>query len=57
MASSDTPRKHFESFAQVELAIGRGVGDVEAGRGRPAEDVFADLRVRYASKKPQQEAS
>jgi len=44
-------------LASLDAAIERGVADIEAGRVRPAEEVFADLKARYASKAPKHQAS
>lgn len=35
---------------RVDEGIARGLEDVRAGRTRPAEEVFAELRAKYASK-------
>ena len=35
---------------RVDEGLARGLEDVKAGRTRPAEEVFAELRARYASK-------
>lgn len=34
-------------LARLNAALDRGLEDVAAGRTRPAEDVFADLRAKY----------
>ncbi len=44
-------------LASLDAAIERGLADIEAGRVRPAEDVFADLKARYAGKEPTHRAS
>lgn len=36
--------------ASVDAAIERGLADIEAGRVHAAEDVFAELKARYAGK-------
>lgn len=39
-------------LAQLDRALERGLADVRAGRTRPAEEVFAELRKRFNGKKP-----
>lgn len=34
-------------FAALDAALARGLADAEAGRARPAEQVFDELRARY----------
>lgn len=34
-------------LAALDAALARGLADVEAGRVRPAEDVFAELKEKY----------
>jgi len=36
-------------LAALDLAIERGVADIEAGRVHAAEDVFDELKARYGS--------
>ena len=31
----------------LDEALARGLADAEAGRGRPADEVFRDLRLKY----------
>lgn len=40
----DEREKHL---AMLDAALARGVADAEAGRVRPADDVFNDLKARY----------
>jgi antitoxin ParD1/3/4 len=35
------------ALARLDAALARGIADMEAGRGRPAEEVFAELRAKY----------
>ncbi|MFI4934313.1 MAG: type II toxin-antitoxin system ParD family antitoxin [Caulobacterales bacterium] len=35
----------------LDVMIAAGIADAEAGRVRPAEDVFAELKARYAPKR------
>jgi antitoxin ParD1/3/4 len=35
------------ALAELYAAIDEGIADVEAGRTRPAEEVFAELRAKY----------
>ncbi len=35
-------------LAVLDAAIERGIADAQAGRVHPAEDVFAELRAKYA---------
>ncbi|MBB3148280.1 antitoxin ParD1/3/4 [Phyllobacterium trifolii] len=35
-------------LAALDAALARGLADVEAGRIRPLEDVFDELKTRYA---------
>ena len=35
------------ALRRLDAALARGLADVEAGRTRPAEEVFAELRARY----------
>lgn len=41
-------------LAALDAAVAQGLADVEAGRTKPAKEVFARLRARYhvASRKP-----
>ena len=34
-------------LAELDKALARGLADVKAGRVRPAEEVFAELKARY----------
>lgn len=36
-----------EEQAEVHEAIRQGLADIKAGRGRPAEDVMAELQQKY----------
>lgn len=36
-------------LATLDAALARGIADVEAGRIRPAEEVFARLEAKYAT--------
>lgn len=36
-------------FAEFEASLRQGIDDIDAGLGRPAEAVFADLEARYAA--------
>ena len=35
------------ALARLDAAPARGIADADAGRFRPAEDVFAELRAKY----------
>jgi antitoxin ParD1/3/4 len=35
------------ALARLDAALARGIADMEAGLGRPAEEVFAELRAKY----------
>lgn len=35
------------ALAQLDAALDQGLADVRAGRTRPAEEVFAELRTKY----------
>ena len=35
------------ALARLDAALARGIADMEAGRGLPAEEVFAELRAKY----------
>ncbi len=35
------------ALARLHAALERGLADIEAGRTRPAEQVFAELRAKY----------
>lgn len=35
------------ALAELYAAINQGIEDVKAGRTRPAEEVFAELRAKY----------
>ena len=35
------------ALARLDAALARGIADADAGRFRPAEDVFAELRAKY----------
>jgi antitoxin ParD1/3/4 len=37
------------ALAELYAALDEGISDIEAGRSRPAEEVFAELRKRFAS--------
>jgi antitoxin ParD1/3/4 len=37
------------ALAEFYAALEEGIADIEAGRTRPAEEVFADLRKRFAA--------
>ena len=41
----DEREKRLEA---LDAALARGLADVEAGRVRPAKDVFDELKARYA---------
>ena len=34
-------------LAELNASLDRGIADMKAGRGRPAEEVFADLHAKY----------
>jgi antitoxin ParD1/3/4 len=36
-----------KQLAKLDAALARGLADVEAGRVRPASEVFAELKARY----------
>jgi antitoxin ParD1/3/4 len=38
------------ALARIDAALAEGLADVRAGRTRPAEEVFAELRAKYARK-------
>jgi antitoxin ParD1/3/4 len=42
--------EHEKRLAQLDRALERGLADVKAGRTRPAEEVFAELRKRFSGK-------
>jgi antitoxin ParD1/3/4 len=35
------------ALRRLDAALARGIADADAGRVRPAEEVFAELRARY----------
>ena len=35
------------ALARIDAALAEGLADVRAGRTRPAEEVFAELRAKY----------
>lgn len=35
------------ALRRLDDALDRGIADMKAGRGRPAEEVFAELRAKY----------
>ncbi|HEY9010005.1 MAG TPA: type II toxin-antitoxin system ParD family antitoxin [Devosia sp.] len=35
---------------RIDAALAEGLADVKAGRTRPAEEVFAELRAKYGAK-------
>lgn len=35
------------ALRRLDAALDRGIADMKAGRGRPAEEVFAELRTKY----------
>lgn len=35
------------ALAELNASLDRGIADIEAGRTRPAEEVFAELRAKY----------
>ena len=37
------------ALREIDAAVARGIEDVKAGRTRPAEVVFAELRAKYAA--------
>ena len=37
------------ALAKLDAALARGIADVKAGRTRPAEDVFAELKAKYSA--------
>ena len=34
-------------LAELNASLDRGIADIEAGRTRPAEEVFAELKAKY----------
>jgi antitoxin ParD1/3/4 len=38
-------------LAELEKMLQQGIDELDAGLGIPAEEVFAELRARYADKK------
>jgi antitoxin ParD1/3/4 len=40
--------ERVRKLAVLDAAIERGIADADAGRVRPAEEVFAELRTKYA---------
>jgi antitoxin ParD1/3/4 len=38
------------ALRRLDQALDRGIEDMRAGRGRPAEEVFAELRTKYEAK-------
>jgi antitoxin ParD1/3/4 len=41
-------------LAALDAAIARGLADAEAGRSRPADDVFARLETKYRAVAPEE---
>ena len=39
-------------LAALDAALARGIADADAGRTRPAEEVFDELRARYEAMLP-----
>lgn len=39
------------NLARIDAALAEGLADIKAGRTRPAEEVFAELRAKYAAKR------
>ena len=37
------------ALSRLDAALARGIADADAGRVRPAEEVFAELRAKYQS--------
>ena len=37
------------ALRELDASLDRGIADAEAGLGRPAEEVFAELRAKYKS--------
>jgi len=35
------------ALSRLDAALARGIADADAGRVRPAEEVFAELRAKY----------
>ena len=38
------------NLRRIDAALAEGFADVKAGRTRPAEEVFAELRAKYGAK-------
>ena len=38
------------ALARIDAGLAEGLADVRAGRTRPAEEVFAELRAKYSRK-------
>jgi antitoxin ParD1/3/4 len=38
------------ALRRIDAALAEGLADVKAGRTRPAEEVFAELRAKYAAR-------
>lgn len=38
------------ALARIDAALAEGLADIRAGRTRPAEEVFAELRARHTAK-------
>lgn len=50
-------QKRAAAIARFEAEIQKGIDDVEAGRTRPAEEVFAELRAKYLAMAAQRSAA
>jgi antitoxin ParD1/3/4 len=45
------------ALAKLYAALDEGIADIEAGRSRPAEDVFADLHKQFSPKPDKSDAA
>jgi hypothetical protein len=47
-AESEEPlHENDPEFAEIQAAVGEGLEQAERGEGRPAEEVFAELRAKH----------
>ena len=45
------------ALARLDAALDRGIADAEAGRTRPAEEVFAELRAKLGLRRATDDAA
>jgi len=46
--TADMPSFMVNTTSELDAKIARGLAELEAGKGRPAEEVFADLDARHS---------